>query len=131
MPSGYATDIPTANDFVQPPGNIARILPSPPDWQGIGEVPGNVVGCVEVGIATALSRMHRIADEAIASKCYPVSNQGNVVDGMGPGVIEVELQVVGQILLQGHQQSVIAGETLVGVHGVFCKLSGHANVVVE
>ena len=91
MPSENAADVPTADQFILSPGNTACELASPTERKGIRKVAGDVVGGVEVGVAAALTRMDHIADETVASEGDPVGNQRNVVNGVGPGAVEVEL----------------------------------------
>ncbi len=57
-----------------------------------------------------------------------VGEERDVIDGVGPGVVQVEVQTVGDVLLQGQQQAVVAGKSFVAVERVLRELGSRSYV---
>ena len=89
--------------LIRPPGNAAGELTPTAEWQRVGEIAGDVVGGVEVRIPAAFARPDDIADEAVASERNLIRIERDIINGVGPRVIDVKLQALGQVLLQADQ----------------------------
>ena len=128
MPEWDAAHHPAADDLVEPARRGGGEALSPANRQFIDEVAVQNASDVEIGVATAVPRTQHVADETVSAKGNRIGSDGDVVDRMRPGVVEVELQTESGVLVQGDKEAVITGESLVGVHRVLRELRRHANV---
>ncbi len=96
--------------------------------QVVGDVAVDLVGDVEVRVATAGARADDIADESIAAVGNRVCGDRDVIDGVRPGVVDVVGQTEPGILVHSDEKTVVAREALVGVDGVFSELRRHTDV---
>ncbi len=86
---------------------------------------------IEVGVAPALAGPHDIANQCDAADpgvALRVGEERDVVNGVLEGVVEVVIQPVRPVLLQGDQQAVVGGESLVGIERVFIELRRRPHV---
>jgi hypothetical protein len=81
---------------------------------------------IEVGGATANAKIGSVANQSADDG---IGNAGNVVNGSGESVIETELQISGEIFLNGYQQTVVARRTEIADVSVCRKLAGQTGVV--
>ena len=92
------------------------------EGQVIDEVAAEVIRDVKVGVTAAFPGTQRVANESITAVGDGIGSYRDIVDGMGPGVIEVELEAIAEVLVQGGEQAVVTRESLIGVHGVLVEL---------
>src|SRR5579864_1655290 len=71
---------------------------------------------VEIRVASAGSEVDRVTENAAGSIRAEglVGDVGDIVDGVGPRIVQIELQPVRHLLVQGGQQPVVIGVAFVG-----------------
>src|SRR5208282_300872 len=128
MHTRKAAHAPAAHNFIHPARRSRAKSPSAPKRQIVDEGSVKVLGHIEVGVVAAFPRPQLVADETIPAEGHLVCDQGDVVDGVRPRVVQIKGQPVGEVLMQSYQQTVVAGGSLIGVERVLRELSAHTNI---
>ena len=88
---------------------------------------------IEVGAGAAFARPDDIADKADAAAdagiALRVGEERDVVNGVRPRVVEVELQPMREVLRQCDQQTVVGREAIVGEERVLRELCRHTYIL--
>ena len=112
MPTGKSAQFPAADCLVEPEGRGCGDGLVTAEGQLVNEVAVEVVGYVEVGVATALARALHVAYPTKTIACgNAVGDDGEVVKRVRPSVVEVKAQAVADILVQGNQEAVVGRGT--------------------
>src|SRR5271157_4161415 len=115
VPGYDAAKLPLTDDFVLPAGNIGKEPLALSERQLVNGVPVDNALYIEVGVGAALPGPYYVADQAAAADAriaLAVAEERNVIDGVLPGVVEVEAQTVRHVLRQREQHGVVAGRSL-------------------
>src|SRR5262245_2917472 len=104
--SDDTANLPTTDDGIHPAGRIPAEPASAAEWKLIDKVRIDEMPDVEVGIPATYAEVASVTGQAAEHR---VDDARLIINRVGQGVVEVELQTPREALPQAEQHAIIAG----------------------